>query len=39
MRLSNKYDDFIEKLDQIHPRYDETIPFDFGDGPDDGSGL
>ena len=39
MRLSNKYDDFIEKLDQIHPRYDETIPFDFGDASDDGSGL
>jgi hypothetical protein len=26
MKLSKDYDDFIEKLDRIHPRYGETIP-------------
>ena len=26
MKLSRSYDDFLAKLDQIHPRYGETIP-------------
>lgn len=26
MKLSNDYNDFEQKLDQIHPRYGETIP-------------
>lgn len=26
MKLSRNYDDFIQKLDQIHPRYGDTIP-------------
>ena len=25
MRLSSDYEDFIDKLDQIHPRYNETM--------------
>lgn len=28
MKLSRDYDDFIEKLDQIHTRYGDTIPLD-----------
>lgn len=39
MRLSNDYDDFLGKLDRIHPRYDETLPFDFGDDGDPGTGI
>ena len=30
MALSDGYDDFEAKLDRRHPRYGETIPFDFG---------
>ncbi len=26
MKLSDAYGDFIEKLDRVHPRYDETLP-------------
>lgn len=39
MRLSSDYDDFIGKLDRLHPRYDETMPFDFEGGSDDGKGI
>lgn len=39
MRLSSDYDDFVNKLDKIHPRYDETLPFDFGEDEDDGIGI
>lgn len=37
MRLSNGYDDFQEKLDRIHPPYNQTLPLQFSDGR--GSGL
>ena len=30
MKLSKNYEEFIEKLDHIHPVYGETIPIDFG---------
>ncbi|MEP0068091.1 P63C domain-containing protein [Pyruvatibacter sp.] len=36
MQLSNDYKDFLAKLDKIHPRYDETLPMDFGDEQDSG---
>ena len=39
MKLSERYGDFVKKLDQIHPRWDETMPLDFGDFDDDGIGL
>ena len=39
MRLSNDYEDFLSKLDKVHPRYDETLPFDFGDEGDPGTGI
>lgn len=29
MRLSSGYKDFKEKIDRIHPRYNETLPMDF----------
>lgn len=31
MKLSDDYDDFKRKLDKLHPRYDETLPLDFGE--------
>lgn len=31
MRLSGDYDDFMLKLDRIHPRYDKTIPLALQD--------
>lgn len=36
MKLSKDYNDFIEKLDIIHPRYDETMSMDFITAADDG---
>ena len=30
MKLSNGYEDFKEKIDRIHPPYDESLRFDFG---------
>jgi hypothetical protein len=30
MQLSTDYDDFIEKLDRVRPRYDETMPLPLG---------
>ncbi len=36
MKLSDKYGDFTLKLDYVHPPYDETLTFDFGDFDDDG---
>ena len=36
MKLSDKYGDFTSKLDYVHPPYDETLSFDFGDLDDDG---
>lgn len=31
MKLSSDYDDFKKKLDRLHPRYDKTMQFDFGE--------
>jgi hypothetical protein len=31
MALSDGYEDFLDKLDRRHPKYGETIQFDFGD--------
>jgi hypothetical protein len=41
MKLSDKYQDFKDKLDRIHPAYNETMALDFdhGDGGDDEPGL
>ena len=36
MNLSDKYGDFARKIDYIHPRHDETLPFNFSDFDDDG---
>ena len=37
MKLSSDYDtDFMEKLDKVHPRWDQTLKLPF---PDDGKGL
>jgi hypothetical protein len=40
MKISRDWGDFDQKLNQIHPRYGDTLPlpFDF-DEPDDGKGL
>lgn len=36
MKLSKNYEDFKNKLDMLHPRYDETLPMEFlKDGIDD----
>jgi hypothetical protein len=32
MKLSEDYDDFVRKLDRIHPRYGETMEIPFDDG-------
>jgi len=32
MKLSKDYDDFIHKLDVVHPKYNETISMTFSDG-------
>ena len=37
MALSDDYHDFKQKLDKRHPRYDETMAFDFDDNG--GKGL
>jgi hypothetical protein len=29
MKLSDDWESFKTNLDRIHPRFDETIPFDF----------
>lgn len=40
MRLSKDYDDFLIKLDGIHPRYDETMTMEFmRNGEDNGIGI
>ena len=31
MKLSKDYDDFIQKLNQIHPQYNETLSITFDD--------
>lgn len=39
MKLSGDWSDFITKLDQIHPRYGETIVLPFDNEPDTGLGI
>ena len=39
MKLSDDYSDFRKKLDRLHPRYDETLPLDFGGELDTGRGI
>ncbi len=40
MKLSDNYEDFIEKLDRIHPRFNETMKLAFPlPAKDDGKGL
>lgn len=41
MKLSNDYEDFRNKLDMLHPRFNETMIFDFtyDDQEDSGKGL
>lgn len=41
MKLSNNWDDFIEKLDRIHPRHNHTmpLPLEYKQDKDDGTGL
>ena len=39
MKLSSDYDDFLSKMDMLHPKYNETIPIDFVLAKDDGKGL
>lgn len=40
MKLSRNWNDFRIKLDQIHPRYGDTIPLPFDDiETDTGTGL
>jgi len=39
MKLSCGWMDFQVKLNRIHPRYGETLPFDFEGEEDDGRGL
>lgn len=40
MKLSDTYDDFIEKLDRIAPRYGQNLLLPFNEGhPDSGRGL
>lgn len=41
MKLSESYKDFIEKLDRIHPRYNETmeLPFAYDKEVDTGQGI
>lgn len=40
MKLSKDYNDFIHKLDKLHPRYNETMAMDLSEfSDDDGIGL
>jgi hypothetical protein len=41
MKLSTDWDDFHNKLDQIHPRFGTTMPLPFDEisGHDPGTGL
>lgn len=32
MKLSDGYDDFVEKLNRVHPPYNETLELSFGEG-------
>jgi hypothetical protein len=41
MKMSGNYHDFIDKMDQFHPRFGEQyrLPFDYEPDQDDGKGL
>ncbi len=41
MKLSHSWDDFMIKLDRLHPRYGETLqlPFEYNKEEDDGRGI
>lgn len=39
MKLSDDYPDFKNKLERLHPRYDETMAMDFVSEDDDDKGL
>lgn len=39
MKLSKTYEDFREKLDRLHPRFDETLFLPFDDIEDDETGI
>jgi hypothetical protein len=41
MKLSNKWDDFMEKLDKIHPKFGSTIPLslEYHKEKDSGKGI
>ena len=41
MKLSISWDDFMEKLNRLHPRYGETpqLALDYGNEPDTGQGF
>jgi len=39
MKLSDNWQDFIEKLDRLHPRYGETMSLPLDYQKDDGKGL
>jgi hypothetical protein len=39
MKLSDDYNDFVEKLDILHPRYEETMAMEFMQDNDAGKGI
>jgi hypothetical protein len=39
MKLSDQWLDFKEKLDRIHPSFNETLQLPFDNVPDDGKGI
>ena len=39
MKLSNDWEDFMMKLDRLHPRYGETLSLDLEYESDNGRGL
>lgn len=41
MKLSNNWNDFMDKLNRLHPKYGETIPLplDYRQEKDDGKGI
>ena len=41
MKLSRNYDDFVDKMDRLYPRHEDTLmlPFDYKKDDDDGKGI
>lgn len=39
MKLSDKYTDFVLKLDRVHPRFGSTYEMDLGEGSPEDEGL